>query len=339
MEDSKIIRYLCGILLSTLITIFPLGYLFTSPSQVNFLLEKANFDETVIEIFKELTLKQFEDNHKGVSQDELIKTIDENLINEEDFKNQRIVIVENFYKDLENKKVPIIEFEIINPVALAKSYFNRSTGSFTKELNDFYNKIFNIQQPDKIQDEEKISEENLTIKTSLGINEQNLESYILLYKIFKYGPLILIAISIALISIGYIITIPNTKYAWQLVLLSLKLLATSLFTWVLLPYLFNLLNPNILNSTNSTQNILNALISTILMEIAKLSILIPMVILLITLLIWALILLYNRFKFAELGFGVYEDSDNTDLSDEEDDNEEVDVSNKNISTRRKATQK
>jgi hypothetical protein len=292
------------------VIIYPVGMIMTNPDAVNTILDNSNLEKITLKIFSDITLIQLTNSTPNSSQADLSKAISDNLVDEAALKAQRQKAVISFYQSVENGEVPTVRLDVMNPLAKAQSYLNEATGSFTQKITDFFNTLLG-KEPEKRQDSTGIDQNTFIIETSLGITKDNIEKTSLIFRILKYGPQMLLIVGAALLAIGYITTLPSTKFAWEVIMLSIKISITSIVTWVISPFLFNIINPNIIPFVDAeTKADINHLIGNILFELAKSSIIVPIIMLLVTTLIWILIILYNRVKDAGNGFGRYEEKEN-----------------------------
>ena len=316
MRDSKIIRFIVGILILLLIIVYPIGKIFTDPVKVNSILDKVNFEKKFITIFTEISVKQLSSS-TGQATDEITESISKDIISEEELKLQRVTNVENFYNYISLNKVPIIKFEIQNPVSALKDKFTDTASGIVEDVKNFeicsedsenwfcniYNnvseKIFSGDSaeenneisinPDEIIDTAEIEENfpNYELETSLGINENNINQINQIYRILKYGPDILLAVIGVLAFIGYITTFPSTKYSFGLFIDVIKADVFALIIWILLPLGIKVFSPfKIETGDTSLTPYINDALGSIFFEVAKVALIVPVILTAITLFIW-----------------------------------------------------
>ncbi|HQG57877.1 MAG TPA: hypothetical protein PLX79_02775 [Candidatus Dojkabacteria bacterium] len=316
MRDSKIIRFIVGILILLLIIVYPIGKILTDPVKVNSILDKVNFEKKFITIFTEISVKQLSSS-TGQDTDEISESISKDIISEEELKLQRVTNVENFYNYISLNKVPIIKFEIQNPVSALKDKFTDTASGIVEDVKNFeicsedsenwfcniYNnvseKIFSGDSaeenneisinPDEIIDTAEIEENfpNYELETSLGINENNINQINQIYRILRYGPDILLAIIGVLAFIGYITTFPSTKYSFGLFIDVIKADVFALIIWILLPLGIKVFSPfKIETGDTSLTPYINDALGSIFFEVAKVALIVPVILTAITLFIW-----------------------------------------------------
>lgn len=372
MRDSKVLRFFIGILVLILIIAYPIGKILTDPVRVNTIFDKINFEQKFITIFTEISVKQLSVS-TGQSAEELSETIAKELISEEELKLQRVNNIENFYNDISLNKVPQIKFEIQNPVSAIKQKFSDTATGIVDDVKNFelcpegkenwlcdlYNSLIQNDEssnsdeisinPEEILESTDVDKEmfpNYTLETTLGINENNISQINQIYRILRYGPDVLLAIIGILAFIGYLTTFPSTKYSFGLFIDIVKADIFALIIWVIVPFGFKILSPiKIVSGDTSLTPYINDAVGSIFFEIAKVALLVPLILTIVTLLIWLItsqisrarkiddeVKMKNQNRVAsESEEDSQEDDDETDTEqdDEEDPNSDMDESKDN----------
>jgi hypothetical protein len=322
MKDSRILRFLIGITMSLAINLFPLGAIFANQDKINEILDKAKFENIVVNFVGDIASKQLEQSNLDTSNTE-VKSITANLIKTEDLKIQRIKAVQDIYSSIENSKVPVIQISIINPLKQIASTSSITSLGVSQQINGILEDLFDTSKEDN--KDFNITNETITISTSLGISDSNIQQINLIYKVLKYGPTIALIATIILLVLGYIITLPDTLFAKNIMLATLKIDLMTAITIFVIPYLFRFSNVGVTSLSSSTTPELEGFGQILAYEFMRNMILLPMIFTISALLFWGVVLLYKKTTEASNGFGRYEAKE-----EEEENEDEVAIQEKSV---------
>jgi len=314
---------------------YPISKNITNPERINGVLDKIDFETKFLDIFEAITISEIA-NQTGTTSEAVAEQISGDLISQEALRGQRVTAVNNFYTSIENKQVPIIKFEVENPVSkftdnledTAENFFNSITNiqlctdNQTSLFCNTFCGIFNcVADTGETQVQEEV-EPNFVIESSLGITQENIEKVNMWYRIIKYGPDLLLVLSVALLLIGYISSFPNKKYALAMVWMGIQLALTAFVFWAAIPSVINLTSPIRIEPVTEVQGTVNSLLASSLTEISREAFIIPVVFLAVNVLAYIGLLLLERYRDANDGFESYDkkssqkEETNGDISDD-----------------------
>jgi len=322
MTIANICKTILGFIMLVNIFAYPIGKNITNPTRVNSIFDKIEFEEKFLEIFEKITLNELA-RQMGTTSDAISTEISGDLISTEALKKQRVQAVDDFYKAIDEKEVPTVKFEVESPVS-----------KFTNELetvaSGFFDSIMNIQLctqtdpawycetlcsivncPETADEPQQDTDEpipNFVFETSLGIDNENIEKVNMWYKILKYGPDLLLVLSIVLLIIGYISSFPNRKFALSMVWMGVQLCLTAFIFWASIPSIVNLATPVRIEPFTDAQSSINNLIAGVVSEIGKEAFILPVVFLIVNLFMWIGLFLYNRYQKSREGIIGYDKS-------------------------------
>lgn len=341
MKDLGIIRFFVSVALTITVILFPIGSTLTDPVKVNSALTSMNFDQTFIDIFKEVTINEVS-RSTGKTVQQVREQISGEILDATSFKVEREKAVVNFYQSLEKGELPSLEISLENPLSKLKNDFLNQFNSVVDQIkniklcddnsNSFlcntFGGLFANADSSSTSSSPTATSSPLVLSTSLGITEENLPTVLTIYKVMRYGSEALVIISIILLSIGYIATFPSRKYAWKVIITMLKVDLFAFTIWGLLPLLIRSLNPVRIEGPVDIQTGVNQVINGALSEVSRNAVLIPLIFTAGAVFIFIIMVLINRFLSAQKGFEKYDNSkmkyqEEKDIEEDETD-EEID---------------
>lgn len=317
MEDNRLLRFVIAVLLTINVILYPIGKVITSPEKINTALDNINFEEKFLNIFEKFTASQLAYRF-STSTESIEEIISKSLISEKELREQRFIAVNSLYESISQKEVPILKFELENPlskfqnnvVSISENVITQITDSINicadnpnnficKGINELIDWITPESEVATSTSSTDISQEGsklLTFETNLGINENNINRVYSAYRILKYGPDTLLLFTVIFSVIGYLITIPNTKFSINLLILGIKESIFAITIWYSIPILINLTNPIRVQSTANIETGLNTLLADIFYFISKIALILPLGFTILTGIITGILLLISKYK-------------------------------------------
>ena len=341
MKDSKIIRLVLGITITLNILLYPIGTTITNPVRVNQILDFVEFDQKFLNVFTQFAVNQIAQS-SGNTSEYVQSQIKGDLISKEAFNKQRIQAVNGFYTSLNNGEVPVIKLEVENPISKftdtisekATSFFQNITGlkiclekddpttcqTLGGMVSDFFTGNNNNATPTPTPVATNEIKPNYSIETSLGKDNSNLPTVLNVYRFLKFAPEIILIIDLILLAIGYIITLPNNKYAINMIWDMLKANIFAFSIWFLFPLLFQGFSPiKVQSNLINVQTGVNSLASGVLFEFSKAAIFVPGLFSGLVVTVMIILFFYNRYKSAttRIDNGDYEKGTTYEVEEEE----------------------
>lgn len=276
----RILRFIFTLTILINSIIFPVSYVITSSEKVNNILDQADLEQFVLDIYFIATLGQIKEVQEDESDDVFSEIEDElrnNLIDKEELREQRVVQITEIFFAIENGKVPVLKLELRNPLSVIKESISEEAQGVVDKLtqlrlckeDETLGKVFDLLSDETLSnislsqegcvsigdvidkvtgesedtEEDKLFKPTYEIETSFGIDEQSIVEISQYFRIFKYGPMLLTVINLIILTVLYLFTLKDSQFASRLLRISVVVSIVTAALWLIVPWAMKIAQP------------------------------------------------------------------------------------------------